>query len=150
MAAVTNAVRERIDALPASASHRDRIAAAIDGHLYGLLHHGDFTSANIRIYGQIPPAAKARHRVVRRAYAQVWDDLLQAALDAGELRARHQPRGDPAVPDRRAELDGRVVQPEPRRVQLVLVADHRDRLRRHRGTAKGAPMTASRRAGRPR
>jgi len=84
--AVTNAVRERIAALPANASHRDRIAAAIDGHLYGLLHHGDFTSANIRIYGQIPPAAKAQHRVVRRAYAQVWDDLLQAALDAGELR----------------------------------------------------------------
>jgi len=84
--AVMNAVRERIDALPAHAPHRDRIAAAIDGHLYGLLHHGDFTSANIRIYGQIPPAAKARHRVVRRAYAQVWDDLLQAALDAGELR----------------------------------------------------------------
>jgi AcrR family transcriptional regulator len=84
--AVTHAVRERIAALPANASHRDRIAAAIDGHLYGLLHHGDFTSANIRIYGQIPPAAKAQHRVVRRAYAQVWDDLLQAALDAGELR----------------------------------------------------------------
>ena len=84
--AVTKAVQERIAALPANASHRDRIAAAIDGHLYGLLHHGDFTSANIRIYGQIPPAAKAQHRVVRRAYAQIWDDLLQAALDAGELR----------------------------------------------------------------
>ncbi len=150
MAAVTNAVRERIDALPANASHRDRIAAAIDGHLYGLLHHGDFTSANIRIYGQIPPAAKARHRVVRRAYAQVWDDLLQAALDAGELRHDTNLAVIRLFLIGALELDGRVVQPEPRRVQLVLVADHRDRLRRHRGTAKGAPMTASRRAGRPR
>jgi TetR/AcrR family transcriptional regulator, cholesterol catabolism regulator len=85
--AVMTAVTTRIAALPAKASFRDKIAAAIDGHLYGLLHHGDFTSANIRIYGQIPPAAKARHRLVRRAYAQYWDDLLQAALAAGALRA---------------------------------------------------------------
>ena len=84
--AVMTAVTSRIAALPANASYRDRIAAAIDGHLYGLLHHGDFTSANIRIYGQIPPAAKAKHRLVRRNYAQYWDDLLQAALAAGALR----------------------------------------------------------------
>lgn len=84
--AVMTAVKSRIAALPADASYRARIAAAIDGHLYGLLHHGDFTSANIRIYGQIPPAAKARHRLVRRTYAQYWDDLLQAALAAGALR----------------------------------------------------------------
>lgn len=84
--AVMTAVTSRIAALPANASHRDKIAAAIDGHLYGLLHHGDFTSANIRIYGQIPPAAKAKHRLVRRNYAQYWDDLLQAALAAGALR----------------------------------------------------------------
>ena len=84
--AVMTAVQERIAALPADASYRAKIAAAIDGHLFGLLHHGDFTSANIRIYGQIPPAAKAKHKVVRRSYARYWDDLLQAALGAGELR----------------------------------------------------------------
>jgi AcrR family transcriptional regulator len=84
--AVTTAVTTRIAALPATASFRDKIAAAIDGHLYGLLHHGDFTSANIRIYGQIPPAAKARHRVVRQAYARYWDDLLQDAVTAGAVR----------------------------------------------------------------
>jgi len=84
--AVMSAVQGRIAALPADASYREKIAAAIDGHLFGLLHHGDFTSANIRIYGQIPPAAKAKHKVVRRSYARYWDDLLQAALAAGELR----------------------------------------------------------------
>lgn len=84
--AVMTAVTERIAALPAAASWRDKIAAAIDGHLYGLLHHGDFTSANIRIYGQIPPAAKARHRLVRRGYARYWDELLQSALAAGAIR----------------------------------------------------------------
>jgi hypothetical protein len=51
-----------------------------------LLHHGDFTSANIRIYGQIPDSAKVNHRVVRRAYSDYWDRLFESALASGELR----------------------------------------------------------------
>jgi AcrR family transcriptional regulator len=85
--AVSDAVRERIEALPAGASFRDRIAAGIEGHLWGLLHNGDFTSANIRIYGQIPTSAKNRHRVVRRAYADLWDRLFEGAMASGELRS---------------------------------------------------------------
>jgi AcrR family transcriptional regulator len=83
---VMQAVRQRIDALPTDATYRQRIAAGIEGHLYGMLHYGDFTSANIRIYGQIPLAAKKKHRVVRRAYAEYWDHLFDAARTAGELR----------------------------------------------------------------
>ncbi|KPU99457.1 TetR family transcriptional regulator [Variovorax paradoxus] len=84
--AVAKAVRERVEALPQGATARKKVAAAIEGHLWGLLHHGDFTSANIRIYGQIPPAAKNRHRKVRRDYADYWDALLDEALQRGELR----------------------------------------------------------------
>ena len=83
---VADAVRTRVAALPESAPWRDRIAAGIEGHLWGMLHYGDFTSANIRIYGQIPISAKNRHRVVRRAYADYWDQLLESALASGELR----------------------------------------------------------------
>lgn len=83
---VTEAVQAKIDAVPTGAGMRDRIAAAIEGHLYGLLHHGEFTSANIRIYGQIPQSAKDRHRVVRRQYAQFWDRLFTEGQAAGELR----------------------------------------------------------------
>jgi AcrR family transcriptional regulator len=83
---VAEAVRHRVDALPAGATARQRVAAAIEGHLWGLLHHGDFTSANIRIYGQIPTAAKNRHRKVRREYADYWDRLLEEASNTGELR----------------------------------------------------------------
>ncbi|MDI1236546.1 MAG: TetR/AcrR family transcriptional regulator [Polaromonas sp.] len=83
---VADAVRTRIGALPESALWRDRIAAGIEGHLWGMLHYGDFTSANIRIYGQIPTSAKNRHRVVRRAYADYWDRLFESALASGELR----------------------------------------------------------------
>ncbi len=84
--AVAAAVRERVEALPKGANARQKVAAAIEGHLWGLLHHGDFTSANIRIYGQIPPAAKNRHRKVRREYADYWDALLDEAMQRGELR----------------------------------------------------------------
>lgn len=83
---VADAVRTRIEALAANASWRQRIAAGIEGHLWGMLHHGDFTSANIRIYGQIPASAKNRHRVIRRAYSDYWDRLFESALASGELR----------------------------------------------------------------
>jgi len=83
---VADAVRQRVDALPEGATARQRVAAAIEGHLWGLLHHGDFTSANIRIYGQIPTAAKNSHRKIRRSYADYWDRLLEEALKRGELR----------------------------------------------------------------
>lgn len=83
--AVADAVRARVDALPPTASWLDRIGAAIEGHLWGLLHHGDFTSANIRIFGQIPDAIKERHRVIRRQYADYWEQLMEAARANGEL-----------------------------------------------------------------
>lgn len=88
---VSDAVHERVEALSKTASARDRLSAAIEGHLWGLLHHGDFTSANIRIYGQVPTAAKTRHRLVRRAYADYWDGLLEDALARGELRPDANP-----------------------------------------------------------
>lgn len=83
---VAAAVQTKVSALPPGASNRERIAAAIDGHLYGLLHHGDFTSANIRIYGQIPQSAKDRHRPVRLEYAAYWDRLFAEAQRSAELR----------------------------------------------------------------
>ncbi|WP_418319799.1 TetR/AcrR family transcriptional regulator [Piscinibacter sakaiensis] len=84
---VADTVHQRVEALPKDAPARERVAAAIEGHLWGLLHHGDFTSANIRVYGQIPLAAKNRHRKIRRDYADYWDRLLDDALNRGELRS---------------------------------------------------------------
>lgn len=87
MKMVTDSLQQRLDALPPTASFKERLAVGIEGHLYGMLHFGDFTSANIRIYGQIPASAKAKHRSVRYAYAQIWDRLFEQALASGELRA---------------------------------------------------------------
>jgi AcrR family transcriptional regulator len=68
-------------------SHRRKIGLAIETHLAALLEASDFTSANIRIYGQLPEHLKKRHRPLRRAYAKYWDRLFLDARRAGEIRA---------------------------------------------------------------
>ena len=87
IAAMTHAVRERLDALPANASQRTRLGAAVEGHLWGLLQHGDFTAAHIRIYRYVSDAARNRHRSVRSAYTRMWDELLSDAAADGALRS---------------------------------------------------------------
>jgi AcrR family transcriptional regulator len=68
-------------------SHRRRIGLAIEAHLVALLEASDFTSANIRIYGQLPEHLKQLHRPLRKAYARYWDRLFLDARRAGEIRA---------------------------------------------------------------
>jgi AcrR family transcriptional regulator len=87
IAAVTDAVHRRLDALPADADMRTRLGAAVEGHLWGMLHRGEFTAAHIRIYRYVSDAARSRHRSIRSAYTRLWDELLQQAADAGLLRA---------------------------------------------------------------
>lgn len=83
---VENEVRIRINALPSNSTFQDKVKTAIEGHLAGMLSNGDYTSANIKIYSQIPPKAKERHKIVRRAYADYWDSLFEEAFENGELR----------------------------------------------------------------
>jgi len=83
---VHDAVKGRIEALGDGADMRECIKAAIDGHLYGLLSHGDFVSANIRNYGQLPEGLKERNRAIRQAYVCYWDELLDKAQKAGAIR----------------------------------------------------------------
>jgi AcrR family transcriptional regulator len=68
-------------------SHRRRIGLAIEAHLVALLETSDFTSANIRIYGQLPEHLKKPQRPLRHAYASYWDQLFLNARRAGEIRA---------------------------------------------------------------
>ena len=70
-----------------NAPHRRRISLAIEAHLVALLESSEFTSVNIRIYGQLPEHLKKPHRPLRRAYAKYWDQLFLSARRAGEIRA---------------------------------------------------------------
>ncbi len=83
---VFDAVRQRIDELPPQTGSRRRIEVAAATHLDALLRLGDFTSANIRIYGQAPAEIRARNRKLRRKYADYWSELLAGAQAAGEIR----------------------------------------------------------------
>ncbi|MCF8466897.1 MAG: TetR/AcrR family transcriptional regulator [Sneathiella sp.] len=67
-------------------NHRSRIAAAIRAHMMFLFARSEFSSANIRIYGQLPEKVRARHRPIRYEYSKAWDKSLSEAREAGEIR----------------------------------------------------------------
>lgn len=122
IATVTDAVRRRLAALPPGADMRARLAAAVEGHLWGMLQRGEFTAAHIRIYRYVSDAARARHRSIRSAYTKLWDELLQQAADAGLLRS------DVPVPMVRQFLVGALNWPvdwyDPRRGSFEQLAAH--------------------------
>lgn len=85
--AVLEAVQRSVAALGPNVSHRTRIECAIKSHLEALLEKSVYSSANIRIYGQLPEHIKHRHRKLRGEYGKLWDELFAAARKAGEIRA---------------------------------------------------------------
>jgi len=85
--AVHGEVSARVAALPADAPARDVFRAVLRGHLCALLEHGDYTSANVRIFGQVPPAVRDANLPVRRAYESFLDDLLSELQVRGAIRS---------------------------------------------------------------
>src|ERR1041384_2513942 len=79
-------VEQRVAAVPDGGSALDRLRAAIEGHVLMVLEIGDYTSANIRIFGQLPADIRRRHLAQQRAYGDLWRSLLEGARAAGELR----------------------------------------------------------------
>lgn len=82
---IVDAVGEALAGLPATASQRRRVTAAMAAHMTALLRHGDYSSANVRNFSQIPAAVRRRHLKVRREYEKLWRGLLQEAQAAGEI-----------------------------------------------------------------
>ncbi|WP_373085591.1 TetR family transcriptional regulator [Sneathiella sp.] len=64
-----------------------QLAAAINAHMRVLFARGEFTSANIRMYGQLPQEIRKRHRPVRMKYAAAWDACLQNAQNNQIIRS---------------------------------------------------------------
>jgi AcrR family transcriptional regulator len=84
--AVIDAVREALDTLPNDASHQRRIETAVGAHLQALLSHGDYTSASIRTYGEVPVAFKQKSLQLQQTYVALWQDMLAAAQADGAIR----------------------------------------------------------------
>ncbi len=87
LGSVFASVRSGLRDLPDSASNRERIERAIACHLEALFEHGDYTSANIRIFGQLPKKLKLKHHRFRKDYGALWEQLFRDAQNAGEIRS---------------------------------------------------------------
>ena len=62
------------------------LRAAIRAHLRALLDVSDYSSANVRIFGQVPQSVRDANLPTRRAYEAEWDNLLTRLQRDGALR----------------------------------------------------------------
>jgi AcrR family transcriptional regulator len=74
---VADEVRQAVAALPANAKPEEIITTAIAAHLRALHESGDYTSANVRIFGQLPERVRDGHAEVRLSYEAYWIELLE-------------------------------------------------------------------------
>lgn len=84
-------VAAAVEALPADAGGERLLRTAISAHLESLLEASDYSSANVRVFGQAPEAVRRRSLPVRQAYDGYWDALLRRARERGALRADADP-----------------------------------------------------------
>ncbi|QEL23372.1 TetR/AcrR family transcriptional regulator [Bosea sp. F3-2] len=70
---------------------RERLEAAIRGHLAALHGHGDYTSASIKVFNFGAAPVPESVRAVRRAYEDVWRGLIAELQQAGALPAERSP-----------------------------------------------------------
>jgi len=85
--AVFETAIQGLEMLPDDAPFRLRIEKLIEGHLMALHQHGAYTSANIRVFGQLPEELKNRHRAPREAYGEYWEKMFRDAKEAGDIRS---------------------------------------------------------------
>ncbi len=81
------AVNAQLDALPAAATARDKVEAAIVGQMEEILAHDSYTAAFLKIYPQVPERVKKRHRPVLRQFFEIWRKLIHDGQEAGEIRS---------------------------------------------------------------
>jgi TetR/AcrR family transcriptional regulator, cholesterol catabolism regulator len=75
-------VAEGVDDTPPA----DRLGVAMKRHMHAFLTFSDYTSANVRIFGQVPEAVRLANLPARRRYEKLWDTLLGQLRQGGVLR----------------------------------------------------------------
>lgn len=84
--AVHESMRQAIAALPTDTGAEVVLRAAIGAHLRALLEVSDYSSANVRIFGQVPQSVRDANLPTRRAYEAEWDALLSRLQKNGALQ----------------------------------------------------------------
>jgi AcrR family transcriptional regulator len=85
--AVFALVRERVDALPQGTPATLVFEAAVTAHMESLLGLQAYTSANTRIFAQVPGHVRTRTLPVREAYERYWDGLFKRMCVEGAVGA---------------------------------------------------------------
>jgi AcrR family transcriptional regulator len=80
---VYDAVENALGALPANATPRRRLEAAIKAHLLSSLEHSNYTSASIRAFAFLPDSVRQDCRIERRRYEALWTKLVSELYQAG-------------------------------------------------------------------
>lgn len=90
VAQVYEAVRSATTELGEQASCHDLIYAGVLAHLESLHNSIDYTSANIRIFGQVPADVRLSHIPLRKEYESYWESLIMiCSKKKGFTRKRH-------------------------------------------------------------
>jgi AcrR family transcriptional regulator len=64
----------------------EALRVAIIAHASAVLGMGDYPRANVRNFGQFPPAIASAQMNHHRRYARVWRDLVERAMADGRIR----------------------------------------------------------------
>jgi AcrR family transcriptional regulator len=76
-------VRRTVMALPPDADARTLLHTAVRAHLSALLELQDYTSANVRIFGQVPSNVREAHIATRDAYERFWAAVFERCAKLG-------------------------------------------------------------------
>jgi AcrR family transcriptional regulator len=76
-----------VTALGAGAESLTKLRAAITAHLCSVLSDSDYSSANLRIFGQVPETIRERVLARHRSYGNFWAELLRDGVATGTLRS---------------------------------------------------------------
>ena len=82
---VAEEVRRAVMSLPPDADSGLILYTAVHAHLWAFLELQDYTSANVRIFSQVPRAVREKHIPTRDAYERYWQKLLQRCAKDGEF-----------------------------------------------------------------
>jgi hypothetical protein len=67
--------------------HLGKLRAAIGAHVEMVLETGNYSAANLRLYGQMPVEIQQRLQRIQRKVGRYWADLLTDAANAGAIRS---------------------------------------------------------------
>lgn len=84
--AVHSEVKAALEQLPPTTPAVEVIHTAILTHLRSLFVYNNFTSANVRIYNQVPEVVRKGNVKARRRYEALWGDILERAEKEGIVR----------------------------------------------------------------